>query len=95
MTGTAEQIEWAERIKPLVNAEFDRVSVAFKSVAAKQSELARVETDSIIAILEEKRLEVIANTEAAYFIREWRELRDQVRQMIVQDPRYEEIKAKR
>jgi hypothetical protein len=26
MTGTASQIEWAEQIKPRVNAEFDRVA---------------------------------------------------------------------
>ncbi len=28
MTGTASQIEWAELIRPRVNAEFDRVSTA-------------------------------------------------------------------
>jgi hypothetical protein len=50
---------------------------------------------AVIAILEEKRLEVMANDEAGYFIEHWRELSDQVRQMIAQDSRYQAIKAKR
>jgi hypothetical protein len=95
MTGTASQIEWAEQIKPHVNAEFDRVSKAFQAAASKQSEQDRMDTRVIIAILEEKRVEVMGNDQAGYFIRDWRELNDQVRQMIARDSRYEAIQAGR
>jgi hypothetical protein len=93
MTGTPSQIEWAERIKPRVNAEFDRVAKAFKAMASHQGELARMDTQAIIAILEEKRAEAMANSQAGYFIRDRRELRDQVRQMMARDARYQVIKA--
>jgi len=95
MTGTASQIEWAEQIKPRVSAEFDRVSKALTAVASNQGELVRTDTEAVIAILEEKRAETMANDRAGYFIREWQELRDQVRQMIGQDSRYQEIKARK
>ena len=36
MSGTASQVEWAERIKRQVNTEFDRVAASFRSLAAKQ-----------------------------------------------------------
>ena len=52
-----------------------------------------MDTLAVIAILEDKRAEVMANDEAGYFIRDWQELRDQVRQMIAQDRRYKIIKA--
>jgi hypothetical protein len=93
MTGTPGQIEWAEQIRLRVSAEFDRVAKAFKTVAGNQAEQARMETNAVIAILEEKRGEVMAKDRAGYFIRDWQELRDQVRQMIAQDPRYQAIKA--
>jgi hypothetical protein len=38
MTGTASQIEWAELIRPQVNAEFDRVTKAFQGAASNQAE---------------------------------------------------------
>lgn len=95
MTGTASQIEWAELIKPRVNAEFDRVAKAFQAVAAGQVEQDQTDTRAIIAILEEKRVEVMAKDQAGYFIRNWQELTDQVRQMIAQDSRYQTIKANR
>jgi hypothetical protein len=38
MSGTAAQVEWAERIKRQVNAEFDRVAASFRSVAGKQDD---------------------------------------------------------
>lgn len=44
MTGTPSQIEWAEQIKPRVNAEFDRVSKALKVAASKQAEQNRMDT---------------------------------------------------
>jgi hypothetical protein len=95
MTGTSSQIEWAELIKPRIWAEFDRVANAFNIAASHQAEQDRLDTVAIIAILEEKRLEVMANDEAGYFIKRWRELSDQVRQLIAQDSRYQAIKAKR
>ncbi|MGH9632882.1 MAG: hypothetical protein ACRD7E_31645 [Bryobacteraceae bacterium] len=94
MTGTASQIEWAEEIKPRVNAEFDRVAKALTAAVANQREQIRMDTLAVIAILEEKRVEVMAKDQAGYFIRDWQELRDQVRQMITQDPRYQAIKAR-
>ena len=95
MTGTPSQIEWAEQIKPRVNAEFDRVAKAFAAVAGNQEEQARADTEAVIAILEEKRAEVMARDQAGYFIRDWQELSDQVRRLIGQDSRYQAIKARR
>ncbi len=94
MIGTANQVDWAELIKARVSAEFDRVAMALESVAGNQTDQKRIETLSVIAILEEKRAEVMAKDHAGYFIHEWQELRDQVRQLIIQDPRYQAIKAK-
>jgi hypothetical protein len=88
MTGTPSQIEWAELIKPRVSAEFDRVAKALKGAANTP------DTRAVIAILEEKRAEVMAKDHAGYFIRDWQELRDQVRRMIGQDSRYQAIKAR-
>ena len=93
--GTANQVDWAERIKRQVSAEFDRVSKALESAANKQAGQKRMETLSVIAILEEKWAEVMSKDHAGYFIREWQELRDQVRQMITQDSRYQTIRANR
>lgn len=88
MTGTVNQIEWAVQIKERVRTEFDRVAKALQSVAGQQAEQDRMDTQAIIAILEEKRAEVMARTQAGYFIHDWQELSDQVRRMIVGDPRY-------
>ncbi|MGH9632064.1 MAG: hypothetical protein ACRD7E_27485 [Bryobacteraceae bacterium] len=95
MTGTPSQIEWAEQIKRQVNAEFDRVANAFKESADRRSKQDRLDIDAIIAILERKRIEVMARNEAGYFIRDWQELRDQVRRMIGSDPAYQPIKTRR
>jgi hypothetical protein len=95
MIGTANQVDWAERIKRQVSAEFDRVAKALESAMSRQAEPKREETWTAIAILEEKRAEVMAQDEAGYFIREWQELRDQVRQMITQDSRHQTIRANR
>jgi chaperonin GroES len=95
MSGTVNQVEWAERIKCQVNDEFDRVARSFRSVAGKQSDAARADTEAIIAILEEKRVEVMRRGEAGYFIHDWQELSDQVRQSIFHDVRYQAIKSKR
>jgi len=95
MSGTANQVEWAERIKRLVNEEFDRVTRSFRSVAGKQNDAARADTEAIIAIVEEKRAEVMRRGEAGYFIHDWQEISDQVRQMIFHDVRYQAIKNNR
>ena len=92
LTGTVNQIEWAKQIRRQVNAEFDRVITALEAVAAKQSRQDRADTQAIIAIAEEKRTEVMEHQEAGYFIHDWQELRDQVRQMITKDKRYKTIK---
>jgi hypothetical protein len=95
MTGTAGQIEWAEQIRMRVGAEFDRVAVVLETAARTQTETDRIDTRGIIAILEEKRAEVMAIDRAGYFILEWQEMRDQVRQMIGKDPRYAVIKSRK
>ena len=95
MTGTMNQVDWAEQIKTRVSAEFDRVAKALQTAACKQAEPDRMDTQAVIAILEDKRAEVMAKDQAGYFIHDWQELRYQVRQMIVQDSRYQTIKAKR
>ena len=84
MTGTANQIEWAEQIKARVSIEFDRVAKALEGAAGS-----RISTRAVLEILEDKRAEVMARDEAGYFIVEWQELRDQVRRLITQDPRYQ------
>jgi hypothetical protein len=94
LTGTVNQIEWATQIKAQVNSEFDRVKAALRAAAARQSGQDRIDTAAIIAILEEKRAEVMVHQEAGYFIHDWQELRDQVRRMIMTDHRYKAIKAR-
>ncbi len=93
MTGTVNQIAWAEQIKARVDAEFERVRKALESVAGKQSSKGRTNTRVMIEILEDKRAEVMGNEQAGYFIHDWQELRDQVRKMIVGDSRYKAIKT--
>ena len=93
MTGTANQVDWAEQIRVRVSAEFDRVAGALASAGARQKEADRMDTLAVIAVLEDKRAAVMRNDQAGYFIHDWQELSDQVRQMIVQDARYKTIKA--
>lgn len=95
MRGTMNQVEWAERIKHDVSAEFDRVAAAFRSVADKQTGDKRSDTNAVIAILEDKRAEVMAKGEAGYFIHDWQEIGDQVRRLLLGDPRYQAIRARR
>ena len=95
LIGTINQVAWAEQIKASVNAEFDRVANAIKATAVRHTEEHQSDTCAVIAILEEKRAEVMAKEQAGYFIQAWQELRDQVRLMITHDPRYKAIKANR
>ena len=87
-SGTSSQIEWAIVIKRRVAVEFERVEAAFRAVAGNQDGCRRTRTEAILSILEEKRATVMANDQAGYFIREWQEIGDQVRQMIFRDARY-------
>jgi hypothetical protein len=95
LLGTTNQIEWAESIRARVNTEFDRVAASFRSIADRQGDKKRADTEAVILILEDKRAQVMSRERAGYFIRHWQEISDQVRQMIGQDPRYQAIKAKR
>jgi len=95
MSGTANQVEWALRIKRQVNADFDRVAASFRSIADRQNGDNRADTEAIIAILEDKRAEVMRREQAGYFIHDWQEIGDQVRQMIFHDPRYQAIRGNR
>ena len=94
MTGSVDQIEWAERIRAQVNGEFDRVLNALQVAALKQSEQDRLDTYAMMLILEEKRGETLSNERAGYFIHDWQELRDQVRKLIMNDARYKAIKER-
>jgi hypothetical protein len=93
MTGTPNQIEWAKQIRIQVDAEFTRVRIALEKVAARQSIPDQIGTQQIIAILEDKRDEVMRHTRAGYFIHSWQEPRDRVRLMILGDSRYLAIRA--
>ncbi|MCX6597370.1 MAG: hypothetical protein NTV70_13495 [Acidobacteria bacterium] len=92
MSGTPSQIEWAIQIKPRAGAEFDRVAAALQTVADRQSDPARQDTLRLIRILDEKRGEVMARTEAGYFIANWQELGGRVQGLLIADPRYLVIK---
>ena|ERR1019366_8227513 len=95
MTGTVAQIEWAGHIKLQVNDEFDRVAACFRVIADQQTDAKRFDTEAIIAILEDKRAEVMAVENAGSFIRDWYEIDGQVRQMIGRDSRYQAIKTRK
>jgi hypothetical protein len=95
LRGTAAQVEWAERIQRAVGAEFDRVAAAFRSVALKQDAAKRAGTEAILAVLAEKRVEVMSIDSAGSFIRDWQDIGDQVRNLISSDPRFEAIRRNR
>ena len=95
LSGTPGQVQWAERIRESVNEDFDRVARLFVSVSFNQSAAKRADTEAILKILEEKRAAVMSSQQAGYFIREWQEITDQVRNMISQDPRFKAIQHAR
>ena len=95
LSGTVNQIDLAERIRVKVSEEFDDVATSFRQAASKQEPEARSDTEAILVILEDKRAQVLSRTQAGYFIQSWREISDQVRQMILRDPRYPVIRARR
>jgi len=73
----------------------DPISKAFQAPAGMSAARDRMDTQAVIVVLKEKRTEVRTKDQAGYFIRVWRELRDQVWKMIRPDSRYQAIKAKR
>jgi len=95
MTGTPAQIEWAERIRTNVGNEFDRVGNALTVAAGGRSDQIQADTRTVIAILAERRAEAMANDRAGYFIHDWQEISDQVRQIVRKDPRYQAIQARK
>ena len=95
LSGSPGQVEWAEAIRARVNDEFNRVEASFRAVARTQCGSKRRETEEILAILQDKRIAVLSHDQVGYFIRDWQEISDQVRQMIGQDSRYRAIKAER
>ncbi|MEI9813137.1 MAG: hypothetical protein WDO18_10945 [Acidobacteriota bacterium] len=88
LRGNPLQVEWAGRIRAQVDDEFERVANVLQSVANHQRGSKRAATEAVIGILEQKRASVMSGDDAGYFIRDWQEIHDQVRQMIRKDPRY-------
>jgi len=95
MTGTPNQIELANQIRSKINADFDRVAAALRTASELRSEDFRAETTAVIAILEEKRAEILGKDRAGEFIRDWQELSGKVAQVIATDARYQAIRADR
>lgn len=95
MTGTPSQIELATQIRSKIAEDFDRVAAALRKASEARSDDFRAETAAVIAILEDKRAEVLGEERAGEFIRDWQELSGRVAQMIAADPRYQAIKAQR
>ena len=73
----------------------DPVAKALQASVGMSAEQDRMDTHAVVVVLETKCTEVRTKDQAGYFIRVWRELRDQVRKIIGKDSRYQAIKAKR
>ena len=73
----------------------DPVAKAFATPSGMSAAQDGIDTQAVIVVPKEKRTEVRTKHQAGYFIRVWRELRDQVRKIIGKDSRYKAIKAKR
>lgn len=95
LRGTTNQVEWATRIRTNVGSEFDRVAKALERVCRRQTGQDRTDTETLISILEEKRAEVLARDQAGYFIRDWQELRGQVRRLMAREARCQAIQVSR
>src|ERR1043165_5866400 len=85
LTGTVKQIAWARQIQIELNAEVDRVAAALERVANGKD---RPDIRTMLEVMEDKRADVMANREAGYFIHDWQEPRDKVRQLLLNDERY-------
>jgi len=64
LSGIVNQIAWAKQIKTRLNAEFDRVAKVLAFAASKRLEHDRSDIQAVIAILEDKRAEVMAKDQA-------------------------------
>ncbi len=95
MKGTAAQVEWAARIVRTVGVEFDRIAKALRSIALEQDAEKRADTEAIIAVLAEKRAEVMSIDSAGFLIRNWQDIGDRVRNLLLKDPRYGAIACER
>jgi len=82
LTGSEAQIEWAERIRVQAAAEFDRFERAFLEVSRRQSPVDRQDTEAIILIVRSYRDQVMKNPSAGYFIRDWQDIGQQIRNML-------------
>ncbi|HEY7531248.1 MAG TPA: hypothetical protein VH681_00540 [Nitrospiraceae bacterium] len=91
--GTIHPAVWAEQIRARLAGELDRVAKMLDTASGEQPEQDRKNTQDIVKILEQRRAELMARNDAGDFIHDWQELRDQVRQMILEDPRYQSIKV--
>ncbi len=94
LIGSSAQIEWAEPIRIRVGEEFERVANTLRGVALRQTTERRAGTEEILAILEEKRVAVMARDQAGYFIHDWGEIGGQVQRMLANDSRFLEIRAR-
>jgi 5-carboxymethyl-2-hydroxymuconate isomerase len=83
------------RTDQAVNDQFDRLAASFRLAADREINDKRAETEVIIAVLEDKRAQVMSRQEAGYFILNWQEIDDRVRMMIVHDFRYRAIRCSR
>jgi hypothetical protein len=63
-------------------------------LADRQADGKPADTEAMMAILEDKRAEVMSREPAGCFIREWQETGDHVRQSLFQDARCQAIKSK-
>lgn len=95
LSGSPAQIEWATAIRARVSDEFDRVASSFRGIADRQTLSKKNETEAILAIVEAKRVEVLSHDVAGYFIHDWNEINDQVRQMIFKDSGFQAIRVAR
>jgi len=73
----------------------DPVAKALQASLGMSAAQDRMDTHAVVVVFEKKCTEVRTKDQAGYFIRVWRELRDQVRKIIGKDSRYKAIKAKR
>ena len=96
LRGSVAQVHWAEEIRRQVDAEFGRVTAVFTSIAERQRDPARrSDTYAIIAIVQQKRDEVLARDQAGYFIHDWQEINGQVREMLFRDERFDALRKSR
>lgn len=93
LVGTENQIAWAEQVRANVDAEFDRVAKAPESVAARQTSLNQARTRLVSAILEDRHGAVMAIRDAGYCIKDWQDIRNQVRLLVTADARYKIAKG--